>query len=158
MHASGAATSHVSWDVPLIQHCGYWSHYDYRCERSAWPVRDAATASELATFGVEHGVMREQPEAGDVFLQWAPRRMTFVHAGIVVAVLARGGRGSRAPYYDLDTIEGDTDAHGHLGGGVTMHMTRRLSAAAGDRFLRWADLESFQQVGRLVDESPRRSA
>src|ERR1700716_155700 len=71
-HASGTTTSRVSWDVPLIQHCGYWSHYDYRCEQSAWPVRGAATPPELAAFGTKREALHVEPAHGDIFLQWAP--------------------------------------------------------------------------------------
>jgi hypothetical protein len=158
VHASGVATSPVSWDVALIQYSGYWSHYDFRCDQSAWPVDPAATVPALAAFGAESGVLHEQPEVGDIFLQWTPRRATFVHAGIVVAVLARGGRGSAAPYYDVDTIEGDTNTHGHLGGGGATRVTRRLSAAKGDRFLRWTALEPGESVARAMDDVADRSA
>jgi hypothetical protein len=155
---SGQDDRPESWDVAFIQHCGYLSHYDYVCERSAWPMPHAATAAELAAFGAERRALHEQPEAGDIFLQWAFHRATFVHAGIVVAVVARGGRGSASPYYDVDTIEGDTYADGHLGGGMTIRMTRRLSAATGDRFLRWTALESDERHARSMDEEADRSA
>jgi hypothetical protein len=158
VQASSPETSPVSWDVPLIQYCGYWSHFDFRREQSAWPVRGVATAPELGAFGTEHHLLHEEPARGDLFLQWAPRRGAYVHAGIVVEVLARGGYGSRAPYYDLETIEGDTDADGQLGGGVAMRVERRLLAAKGDRFLRWTDLEALHEVASLVGGPPPRGS
>jgi hypothetical protein len=37
------------------------------------------------------------------------------------------------------------------GGGIAMRGKRRLSPASGDRFLRWAELESFERVVRVVE-------
>jgi hypothetical protein len=158
VHASDP-TSRASWDVPLIQHCGYWSHFDHRYEQSAWPMAGASTTEELAAFGKERRVLREEPAEGDIFLQYAPARGSFVHAGIVVAVLKSGRYDESTPYFDVATIEGDTDASGEIGGGVAMRVKRRLSPASGDRFLRWAELESFERVVRVATAmDTRRSA
>jgi hypothetical protein len=150
VHAGDAQAPRESWDAPLIQHCGYWAHFDYRSGRSAWPVPSAATVAELAAFGASRAILHSQPAAGDIFLQYTPRRRGFMHAGIVVDVIASGRYDARTPYYDLDTIEGDTDVDGRVAGGVTRRMTRRLSPASGDRFLRWAELETFDRVMRVV--------
>jgi hypothetical protein len=131
------------WDVPLVLHCGYWSHFDHRSERSAWPVAAVRTSPELAAFGAQHGVIHDSPEDGDIFLQYGPRQRRFVHAGIVVSVVAHGRSSRSTPYFDVVTIEGDTDQSGRLGGGVTLRVKRRLSPAAGDRFLRWTELERY---------------
>lgn len=135
-----------SWDVPFIQHCGYWSHFDYRSESSAWPVIGPRTPTELATFGLAHGVVRDAPEEGDVFLQFSPRRQGFVHAGIVMSIIARSRYSASEPYFDVDTIEGDTDECGHLRGGLAMRVRRRLSPVAGDRFLRWVELDAYDRL------------
>lgn len=127
-------------DVALLELWGFWSHYDHRTDQSSWPVAPAHTAAELGAFGTERGVLRDEPQRGDIFLQYAPRRRTFVHAGVVVRVRGRGQLGPRQSYVDLLTIEGDTDALGRLGGGMTLRLARRLWPSAGDRFLRWVDL------------------
>ena len=58
-----------SLDVALVQHWGYWSHFDVRSERSSWPFETARTTSDLAKLGVALGILRDRPECGDVFLQ-----------------------------------------------------------------------------------------
>jgi len=146
----GNATSALpgEWDVALIQHCGYWSHFDHRMERSSWPVTGATTANELGLFGVARGVLLDEPEAGDVFLQFSPTRQAFFRAGIVVRVCGHGLLAHNRTYVDLLTIEGDTDESGRFGQGKTMRLARRLSPSAGDRFLRWADLDVLAHVGQ----------
>ena len=135
---------HATWDVPLIQHCGYWAHFDYRAEQSAWPIPTASTAAELATFGLARGVIHESPEEGDIFLQYSPKERSFVHAGIVASVTGTGRLNLQTlPYFDVASIEGDTDPSGGLHGGSMRHVVRRLSPADGDRFLRWSDLDEY---------------
>jgi hypothetical protein len=131
------------WDVALIQHCGYWSHFDHRMDRSSWPVSTARTASELGLLGLTHGILSDQPEAGDIFLQFSPMRQAFFRAGIVVRVCGHGMLAHNHTYVDLLTIEGDTDESGRHGQGKALRLARRLSPSAGDRFLRWADLDVF---------------
>lgn len=131
------------WDVALIHHWGFWSHFDHRMEVSSWPVSAVKTAADLAAFGLARGLLHEQPEVGDIFLQFALKRQCFVHAGIVAAVSVRGLHAPNRSYAEVLTIEGDSDEGGQLGGGKTVRLTRRLSPSAGDRFLRWADLESY---------------
>lgn len=134
-----------SWDVPLIQHCGYWAHYDHRSEQSAWPLPARASAMELGRLAAERGVLREDAEAGDIFLQYGPRRKEFVHAGIVIAVTGKGRLSATEPYVDLKTVEGDTDELGQPFGGAARYVNRRVWPGAGDRFLRWAELEDYER-------------
>lgn len=133
----------VGWDVALIHHWGFWSHFDHRVEVSSWPVSAVKTASDLAAFGAARGLLHEQPEVGDIFLQYAPKRKCFVHAGIVAVVCVRGLLAPNRSYVEVVAIEGDSDEGGQLGGGKTVRLTRRLLPSAGDRFLRWADLENY---------------
>ena len=137
-----------SWDARFVQQCGYWSHYNHRSRSSMWPIPVDLTTPELALFGLAHGVLHDTPEPGDVFLMWGPSRDMFVHAGVVVDVLATYPEPGRKRSFDVYAIEGDTDEYGRLRGGRAMRVRRRLSAARGDRFLRWAE---------LVSEGTRRS-
>lgn len=131
-----------SWDLAFIQHCGHWSHRDPVSGESSWPIPRGLTRDELATFGTVRGILHPTPEPGDIFLQYGRRRKTFVHVGIVMAVLRSGGYCPKTPYHDLYTVEGDTGCFGQLHGGLTLRVRRRLHPAAGDRFLRWLDLDS----------------
>ena len=130
-----------SWDARFIQQCGYWSHYDHRSRSSTWPIPVDLTTPELGFFGLAHNVLYDTPEPGDIFLMWGPQRELFIHSGVVVDVLATHLVLGRKPSFDVYTIEGDTDDYGRLAGGQTKRVRRRLSAALGDRFLRWAELE-----------------
>jgi len=129
------------WDAALVQHCGYWSHFDHETERSAWPISAATSAEDFAAFGRAHGLLREEPQVGDILLQCNPARRTFVRAGVVVRVVARGWWTPKRPYTDVLSVEGDTDGQGGLGGTEVFRVARRTSASTGDRFLRWCDAE-----------------
>ena len=151
-----------SADVRLIQECGFWSHYDHRSRRSSWPLPRGMTTQELAVFGRTRGILHDEPEAGDIFLQYAPQRKAYLHAGIVLGLLGSGRFTPTTPYYDVYTIEGDTDKYGRLGGGKTRRIRRRLLTALGDCFLRWADLDLYDEtLGRSIScaaADARRSA
>ena len=127
-------------DVALIQHCGYWSHYDARARKSSWPLPRLMTPNALFRFGALHDIIRETPEEGDIFLQVAPRTGMVVHAGIVVTVLASGEYSDVQPYFDVYTYEGGTDECARVGGSKSMRVRRRLFPEFGDCFLRWRSL------------------
>ena len=140
-----------SWDAQFIQRCGHWSHYDHRSRTSSWPIpKELTTTPELAQFGDEHGILRDSPRPGDIFLQWGPPRKAFIHSGVVVEVLASRKFKGKPPRFDLYAVEGDTDEHGMLNGGRVMPIRRPLSSAMGDRFLRWTDLEC-QGLRQVLD-------
>ena len=101
---------------------------------------DTTTPYELAQFGARNRLLRIEPQDGDIFLLFSPKACAFVRAGLVVQVRGRGRLTPGGDYYDVTTIEGDTNERGELGGGKVLRVERRLSTAAGDRFLRWADL------------------
>ena len=131
-----------SWDLTFIQHCGHWSHRDPVSGESSWPIPGGLTRDELATFGSVRGILHRRPQMGDIFLQYGRRRKTFVHVGIVMAVIRSGWYCPKTPYHDLYTVEGDTGRFGQLHGGLTLRVRRRLNPGAGDRFLRWVDLDA----------------
>ena len=130
----------VSWDARFVLQCGYWAHYDHRTRTSSWPIPLTLTTPELAVFGKARGVLYDEPEAGDIFLQYAAHRRAFVHSGVIVDVLERIVAGLTM-HYNVYTVEADTDEAGMLGGGKTMRVRRRLSPMLGDCFLRWVELE-----------------
>jgi hypothetical protein len=134
-----------SWDAALIHHCGYWAHFDYRGGKSSWPLPAFARTAELARLGAEGGVMREEPQEGDLFLQYMPRKREFVRTGIVTEVV-EGWHSRTERSYDVGVIEGDTDAQGRLYGGMVAHVRRRLMPSAGDRFVRWVELEEYDRT------------
>lgn len=140
--ASGPARSRPSWDLRFIQHCGHWSHRDPLSGESSWPIPAGLARADLATFGSVRGILHQMPEVGDIFLQYGPSRKTVVHVGIVMAVLGSGRYCPKTPYHDLYTVEGDTGLFGELHGGLTLRVRRRLHPGAGDRFLRWVELDA----------------
>jgi hypothetical protein len=138
----GTEASHnvPTLDVAMLLHWGHSSHYDIRAGHSSFPVLDTTTPDELAAFGARKHLLRVEPIDGDFFLLFSPKTCAFVRAGLVVQVRGRGILTPSASYFDVTTIEGDTNERGELGGGKVLRVERRLSPAAGDRFLRWADL------------------
>jgi hypothetical protein len=133
-------------DVMLVNHWGFWSHFELRSERSSWPIPAVHTANELANFGFKRRALHDEPLEGDIFLQYTPRARIFVHAGIVAQVCGTGCYSRVARYYDIITIEGNTNARGELGGGHTMRVSRRVWPGIGDRFLRWVELEGYDAI------------
>ena len=127
-------------DVRLIQQLGFRAYHNAATQRSDWPLPLGLTAYELALYGEGHGILHEQPESGDIFLQRALMGRAFVHAGLVMTVDHDGCLNDHTIYYDTSTVEGDTDHRGLLGRGYTGKLRRRLSPTLGDRFLRWCDL------------------
>lgn len=127
----------LSWDLKFIERCGYWSHYDYRYGKSSWPIPRGMSINELGLFAGSNEILFDEPESGDVFLQYSSRRREFIHAGIVVSVLASGRYTQHRSYVDVYSIEGDTDADGGRCGGRALRVRRRLLPSHGDRFLRW---------------------
>ena len=81
-----------------------------------------------------HGILRDAPRPGDI------------HSGVVVEVLASRQFRGKPRDFDLYTIEGDTDEFGRLERGKAMRVRRRLSAAMGDRFLRWTELARSTRI------------
>jgi len=138
---SVAAHDAATWDAAFVFHCGYWSHFDHRIDRSAWPVLPARDASELAAFATERGVLCDQPQAGDIFLQHSPSRQRFVRAGIVAQVVATRRGPDHERVHDVLTIEGATGTNGELCGQQVRRILRRVTRSSGDRFIRWVDLE-----------------
>ena len=132
-----------SWDLKFVQRCGYWSHYDIATRTSSWPIPYGMTPLEMARFGAAAGILHRTPAYGDIFLQYSLDTEQFGHVGVVAKTLDGGVRDEdEAEYFDLYTIEGDTDQMGRPGRGAAVRLTRRLTPDDGDRFLRWSHLDN----------------
>lgn len=140
--ASGDDPVPRALDVAVIQHWGFWSQYDHSREQSLWPLASVRTAAELGALAAERGILRKEPEVGDIFLQYSPKRASFVHAGVVARVGGSGTIAVSRTYVDIHTIEGDANERGQLGGGNTVRLARRLWPSGGDRFVRWVELDA----------------
>ncbi len=139
------------WDVALVQHCGYWSHYDHACDASHWPIPIVQTPEDLALFAASHALLRSQPIPGDIWLQFSPSRERYVRAGVVAGVMHRGRWKRRRFYYEVLSIEGDTGNAGELGGGNVLRIARRISPWHGDLIVRWADARQSSSGLQLAE-------
>jgi hypothetical protein len=151
------------WDAAFVHYVGYWSHYDDRCERSAWPLPATASVEELAQFAGTSGTLREAPLAGDVFLLWCPTQKRFVRTGIVIQVqLLLNPSQNRGRVYTCTTIEGNSDGYSNEPGTMTMRTVRNLRPDRGDRFIRWSALdgreERREEIERELDRLSRVAA
>jgi hypothetical protein len=130
------------WSAAFVHHVGYWAHYDFRGRSSSWPLPMTDDPRALEEFARERGICAEVPVSGDVFLHWSPAQKRRTRMGLIVNV---GDRliypATGRPYHVCTTIEGETSDHG-APEGLGIHVVRRnLSAAAGDRFIRWTSLD-----------------
>jgi hypothetical protein len=152
----------VPWDTAFVGHVGYWSHFDQCTEKSFWPLPPTPRVEELAQYASICGAMRTVPLEGDVYLLWSPARKEFVRSGIIVTIehIERLSDGSMG--YRCVTIDGDSDAIAAAVGTKVLRSDRVLSAAAGDRFIRWTAMdgrdENQEAINIAVDASSLREA
>jgi hypothetical protein len=115
----------------------------------------------VAAFADCHGALSEWPEAGDLFLLASPERTRFVAIGIVALVNAPTLLRSGVVAYPCTTIEGERRGDLAEGSAITIGgfwpydlrvrvriISRHLSLAFGDRFIRWTALDRL--TGREV--------
>ncbi|MES2177975.1 MAG: hypothetical protein V4550_08935 [Gemmatimonadota bacterium] len=143
--ADNPAAALAPLDVRLLQQLGFRAYYDESVAKSSWPVPLGLSPQTLSVFGAERGILYESPMSGDILLQRSFRTREFIHAGLVTSVNGNGLIDDRIFYYDLSSIEGDTDHRGLLYRGYTGKLRRRMSPTQGDRFLRWAELEVLDE-------------
>ncbi len=141
VHADLFGETPVPWHTAFIHHVGHWSHFDHLYGASSWPLPATASPDDLARFAAERGVLREEPEDGDLFLLWAPVKQRFVRTGIVVDARDFGQSFHGHAYQECVTIEANTDETCAANGDAILRRVRRLSVEMGDRFIRWSDLD-----------------
>ena len=148
------------WCAAFVHHAGYWSHYDHETAKSSWPLPPTASCYMLGEYAKRRGVLRDAPEIGDVFLMWNEKLKRFAHTGIVVQLRDEGETPGEGQWFECETIDGNTDAGGSREGDGVLRRIRRFLPDAGDRFIRWADLDPWRMAGQLIDalKTPTRAA
>ena len=140
------------WCAAFVHHVGYWSHYDHASAKSSWPLRATGSCYYLGLDAKQKGILKEEPLDGDVFLVWSPALMRFAHTGVVARVRERGKTPGGNRWFDCDTIEGNTNDTGGREGWGVLRKLRRFYVDAGDRFIRWADLDQRPLAGNPLAE------
>jgi hypothetical protein len=143
------------WCAAFVHYVGFWSHYDHVLHRSFWPLPRTASCWVLGEFARRHGILAREPQPGDVFLVFDPGRQRFAHTGIVVSVLASEQRPSGQLWYECRTIEGNTNEEGSREGNAVAQKHRRFYPDAGDRFVRWVELDRRNEPGDPRHEKGR---
>lgn len=69
----------------FVQHVGYWSHFNARVARSAWPFQGACSLHTMARLAASWGVLRDRGDVGDLVVRYAPDGV-HCSVGIVVHV------------------------------------------------------------------------
>ena len=136
------------WCAAFVHHIGYWSHYDIGLKLSSWPLRDTASCEVLARDAKEAGVLKNEPEAGDVFLLYSKELKRFHHTGVIAEISSR--RESRFDVsYVCETIEGNTNSDGSANGYTTLRRVRTFVPSQSNeahKFIRWVDLDGRRQT------------
>lgn len=127
----------------FVQHVGISSHLDCESGRSIWPFPEVTDCEELAHVATANRTLSVQkPYSGELFLLFSRPLRRFVKAGIVAWRTGSGTfRKTGLVYYDCLTIESRPHAAG------AYQIPRKLSPEAGDRFIRWADLDGHAAWG-----------
>lgn len=139
--APGAEDPGRAWDAAFVQHVGHWSHFDERSGTSSWPLPVTGDVAVLATFARGRSVLREDPRVGDIFLLASSLGGGFQRVGIILSAGDPGTATDGTRYRECVTIEGDSARDFSAAGGLVLRHRRKLSAARGDRFLRWSALD-----------------
>lgn len=92
-----------------------------------WPLPLTASCAALGAAADAKRLLRQSPQAGDVFLIHFASLGRFAHTGFVVGVQAGA----------VTTLEGNTNDGGSRDGWGVFQRTRHFTVA--DRFIRWED-------------------
>jgi hypothetical protein len=135
------------WCAAFVHHVGKWSHYDYASGKSSWPLPATASCYMLGAYAKQRDILKVEPHDGDVFLVWSPELIRYAHTGVVARVRERGMTPGGSPWFDCDTIEGNTNDGGGREGWGVLSKRRRFYPEARDRFIRWVDLDRRPTLG-----------
>jgi len=124
----------------FVHHVGYSALYDQVTGLSNWPLPATGSCDALARAARAHGVLRDEPYVGDIFLLYSQLRRRFIHTGIVVGVLDEE-RVQERDVHVCVTVEGNTNEDGSVHGHATLRMVRTFREADGHKFIRWAEIE-----------------
>lgn len=133
------------WCAAFVYHVGYHSHYDSSTKISTWPLPATASCQELFHVARMHGVLRDEPEVGDVFLLYSKREGRYAHTGIVTGVDDPDRAGIRDVHVCI-TIEGNTNDDGSREGFATLRKVRTFREADGHKFIRWTELQPMARA------------
>jgi hypothetical protein len=128
------------WCAAFVHHVGYWSHFDSETRQSSWSLPDTGSCYLLGHFALRNDILRDEPTEGDVFLVWKSTLGRFAHTGVVVRVRQAGKSLAGNPWFDCDTVEGNSNEAGSRDATSVVRIVRRFNPSAGDRFIRWAIL------------------
>lgn len=127
------------WCAAFVHYVGHSAHYDHLSRRSSWPLPATGSCEALARAARTLGVLRDDPQVGDVFLLYSKLRRRFIHTGIVVGVEDEERTRDRDVHRCL-TVEGNTNDDGSAEGHSTLCKLRTFREADGHRFIRWAEV------------------
>lgn len=137
-HVGLNPTGKWPWCAAYVFYVGYYGLFDPVSQKSAWPLPKTAGCKELGVFAERKGILKEEAQAGDVFLAWytfkdQPAR--FAHTGFLIH---RNPDGSWLTLEGNTSKPGDTDPKTAREGWGVFQRTRVLKPK--DRAIRWTDL------------------
>ncbi|MGQ0650370.1 MAG: hypothetical protein ACT4P7_22750 [Gemmatimonadaceae bacterium] len=149
VHALAGTGSSEAWqdkapgaspECELIHRAGWSSHYNPRSGVSEWPIPRPGDVEDLRAFARVTGVVQEVPMAGDLYL-CEQKPAAIAQAGVVIQVLS-GTSMPNARFHRCEIVYGTGEGARIL---VIARSKRWFSLAAGDRFIRWVDLDPVRR-------------
>lgn len=133
-HADSLHDEHAPNGMKLVQHAGYWSHYNARMGVSSWPFAPGINLTELLLLSERWGILREHGEVGDVVVR-APAGGEGAHVGIVMHVEHR----VHLPGCELAQCDVAWEHRG-WGDRPSARLARAwIRPSVGDRYIGWCD-------------------
>lgn len=130
------------WGLEFLHMVGTRSFPDSETATPGWPLPLADSVDDLARLAEARRVLFDVPRPCDVFVLWSPVKKRYVRSGIAIAVdsrVVRWPNGRRG--YECRTIECVAVLRDHHVVPMVTLRQRRLSPDAGDRVVRWTNLE-----------------
>ena len=127
------------WCAAFVYHVGHSAHYDHLSRRSSWPLPATGSCDALGRAARAAGVLRDEPNVGDIFLMYSHMRRRFYHTGIVVGIHEED-RVHERDVHVCATVEGNTNDDGSANGHTTLRKVRNFREVDGHRFIRWAEM------------------